>query len=57
MDHGSTNSYYTYIIYSFSCLEKIIVVFGERSDLQLGARVSLSLSLSSCPSTFFAAVE
>ena len=46
------NSYYTYIIYSFSCLEKIIVVFGERSDLQLGARVSLS------PSTFFfAAVE
>ena len=26
-------------------------MFGERSDLQLGARVSLSLS--SCPSTFF----
>ena len=46
MDHGSKT-----VIYSFSCLEKIIVVFGERSDLQLGARVSLSLS--SCPSTFF----
>ena len=58
MDHGSTTLGKTVITpmsFTLFLVLKIIVVFGERSDLQLGARVSLSLS--SCPSTFSAAVE